>query len=492
MQRADNTALDLDYSQYSRVQKENLLALFQEKERRVNSRQILSLYPDTGPLRRELYSVHTKFFAMGKKYRERGFFAANRSGKTIAGGYELTLHLTGQYPKWWQGRRFDRPIRAWACGTTGQTVRDVLQRKLLGPINDLGTGLILGDCIVDYKKKAGNVPDTIETVYVKHVTGGISTVGLKSYEQGRKAYEGDEIDVALLDEEPPVDIYTECLTRTMTTQGIVMLLFTPLQGLSDTVLLFMPGGQIPSDMGKRFVIQASWDDAPHLSKQDKEDIISSYSPHERDARSKGIPQLGSGRIYPISEDELLVDDFEIPEHWIQAYGFDVGWKATAAVWGALNRESDVLYLHSCYKQGEEKPIIHAAAIKVRGEWIPGLSDPAALGRGQRDGKQLMVEYNDLGLKLVPAENPVEAGILKLYKRMTTGRLKVFRSMVQWLEEFRIYRRDEKGKVIKDFDHLMDASKYLNGSITTVGIIRPAKETIFIPGAGSNLVSGWAR
>ncbi|MBE9572174.1 MAG: hypothetical protein IMF11_16215, partial [Proteobacteria bacterium] len=489
---ADNTALDLDYSQYSRVQKENLLALFQEKERRVNSRQILSLYPDTGPLRRELYSVHTKFFAMGKKYRERGFFAANRSGKTIAGGYELTLHLTGQYPKWWQGRRFDRPIRAWACGTTGQTVRDVLQRKLLGPINDLGTGLIPGDCIVDYKKKAGNVPDTIETVYVKHVTGGISTVGLKSYEQGRKAYEGDEIDVALLDEEPPVDIYTECLTRTMTTQGIVMLLFTPLQGLSDTVLLFMPGGQIPSDMGKRFVIQASWDDAPHLSKQDKEDIISSYSPHERDARSKGIPQLGSGRIYPISEDELLVDDFEIPEHWIQAYGFDVGWKATAAVWGALNRESDVLYLHSCYKQGEEKPIIHAAAIKAHGEWIPGLSDPAALGRGQRDGKQLMVEYNDLGLKLVPAENPVEAGILKLYKRMTTGRLKVFRSMVQWLEEFRIYRRDEKGKVIKDFDHLMDASKYLNGSITTVGIIRPAKETIFIPGAGSNLVSGWAR
>ena len=417
----------------------------------------------------------------------------HNTGKTFGvGGYELTLHLTGQYPKWWKGKRFDRPIRSWASGTTGQTTRDIVQRKLLGPINDIGTGLIPGDCIVDYKKKAGNVPDAIETVYVKHITGGISSMGLKSYEQGRKAFEGDEQDCILLDEEPPVDIYTECLTRTMTTQGIVMLLFTPLQGLSDTVLLFMPGGQIPSDMGKRFVIQASWDDAPHLSKQDKEDIISSYSPHERDARSKGIPQLGSGRIYPISEDELLVDDFEIPEHWIQAYGFDVGWKATAAVWGALNRESDVLYLHSCYKQGEEKPIIHAAAIKVRGEWIPGLSDPAALGRGQRDGKQLMVEYNDLGLKLVPAENPVEAGILKLYKRMTTGRLKVFRSMVQWLEEFRIYRRDEKGKVIKDFDHLMDASKYLNGSITTVGIIRPAKETIFIPGAGSNLVSGWAR
>lgn len=493
MQQVDSAALDLNYEQYSRTQKENLLALLQEKERRVNSRQIISLYPDAGPLRRELYIPHVKFFDAGAKYRERCFMAANRVGKTFGvGGYELTCHLTGRYPKWWKGKKFDRPIRSWACGTTGQTTRDIVQRKLLGPINNLGTGLIPGDCIADYKKKAGNVPDAIETVYVKHISGATSMMGLKSYEQGRKAFEGDEQDCILLDEEPPVDIYTECLTRTMTTQGIVMLLFTPLQGLSDTVLLFMPGGQIPSEMGKRFVIQATWDDAPHLSKQDKEDIISSYSPHERDARSKGIPQLGSGRVYPISEDDLLVDDFAIPEHWIQAYGFDVGWKATAAVWGALNRESDVLYLHSCYKQGEEKPVVHAAAIKARGDWVPGLSDPAALGRGQRDGTQLMVEYNDLGLKLSPADNPVEAGILKLYKRMTTGRLKVFRSMTQWLEEFRIYRRDEKGKIIKDFDHLMDTSRYLNNSIVSVGIIRPENKAVQIPGAGSGLTSGWAR
>jgi phage terminase large subunit-like protein len=396
----------------------------------------------------------------------------HNTGKTEGvGGYELTLHLIGRYPPWWQGRKFTYPIKAWACGTTGQTVRDILQRKLLGPINEMGTGLIPGDYIIDTKRRAGSVPDTIETVYVKHSSGGVSTVAFKSYEQGRKAFEGDEQDVVMLDEEPPVDIYTECLTRTMTTQGMVMLMFTPLQGLSDTVLLFMPGGRVPSDMGKRFIIQASWDDAPHLSKKDKEDIISSYSPHERDARTKGIPQLGAGKIYPIDESELLVDDFEIPEYWIQAYGFDVGWKATAAVWGALNRESDVLFLHSCYKQGEEKPIIHAEAIKARGEWIPGISDPAALGRAQRDGKQLMIEYTDLGLKLVPAENPVEAGILKLYKRMTTGRFKVFQSMTPWLEEFRIYRRDEKGKVVKENDHLMDCLHPDTKIITSRGKIK---------------------
>lgn len=493
MQRADSSALNLNYGQYSRVEKENLLALLQEKERRVNSRQILDLYPDIGPLRRELYVPHMAYFAAGARYKERCLMAANRIGKTYGvGGYELTLHLTGQYPPWWKGKRFDRPIRSWACGTTSQTVRDILQRKLLGSISEIGTGLIPGDCIIDTRKKGGSVPDTIETVYVKHATGGISTMALKSYEQGRKAFEGDEQDCILLDEEPPVDIYTECLTRTMTTQGIIMLLFTPLQGLSDTVLLFMPGGRIPQEKSKRFVIQATWDDAPHLSQQDKDDIISSYSPHERDARSKGIPQLGSGRVFPIPEEDLLVDDFGIPEHWIQAYGFDVGWNATAAAWGALNRESDVLYLHSCYKKGEEKPVVHAASVKARGEWVPGLSDPAALGRGQRDGKQLMLEYNDLGLKLIPAENPVEAGILKLYKRMTTGRLKVFKSMTQWLEEFRIYRRDDKGKIIKDFDHLMDCTRYLNNSIASVGIIKSTNQDIHFPGSGSNLTSGWAR
>ena len=104
MQRADSTALNLDYSQYTHVQKENLLALLQEKERRINSRQILDLYPDTGPLRRELYVPHVKFFEAGAKYRERCFMAANRVGKTYGvGGYELALHLTGRYPLWWKG-----------------------------------------------------------------------------------------------------------------------------------------------------------------------------------------------------------------------------------------------------------------------------------------------------------------------------------------------------------------------------------------------------
>lgn len=470
-----------------------MIELMEEKERRIKRRKIERYYPDAGPLRRELYVKHLQFFEAGSSYRERCFMAANRIGKTEGvGGYELTLHLTGDYPVWWKGRRFDRPIRAWASGTTGQTTRDIIQAKLLGPINDIGTGLIPGDKIVDTKKRAGSVPDTIETIFVKHVSGGVSSLGLKSYEQGRKAFEGSEQDVILLDEEPPMDVYTECLTRTMTTKGVIMLTFTPLQGLSETVLQFMPGGRIPDDMGRRFIIQATWDDAPHLSEQDKQDIINSYPPHERNARSKGVPQLGSGAIYPIEEEALIVADFPIPDHWPRAHGFDVGWNATASLWGALDRETDTLYLYSEYKRGMAEPVVHSAAILSRGDWIPGASDPAALGRGQKDGSQLMIEYNDLGLHLSKAANAVEAGIFEVWSRMTTNRLRVFQSLAKWLEEFRIYRRDLNGKVVKENDHLMDCTRYLCMTGVNIATVKPANLGVIIPGSSRSISSAWAR
>ena len=153
--------------------------------------------------------------------------------------------------------------------------------------------------------------------------------------------------------------------------------------------------------------------------------------------------------------------FPIPEHWPQAYAQDVGWKATGVVWGAWDREHDIWYVHSIYKRGQTEPAVHAAAIKSRGDWIPGIMDPAANGSSQRDGKKLKDEYEELmGDDITNAVNSVEAGIFECYKRMTTGRLKVFKSCTQWFEEFRIYRRDKRGKVVKENDHLMDPTRYL--------------------------------
>ena len=200
-------------------------------------------------------------------------------------------------------------------------------------------------------------------------------------------------------------------------------------------------------------------------------------PHQRKARSKGVPSLGAGAIYPVDEEEFTVDDFEIPDHWLRFNALDVGWNATACGFFAWDREADCLYIYGVHKQGEEKPPVHAAVIKARGNWIPGVIDPAARGRSQRDGEKLMDEYVALGLDLSVADNSVESGILKVFMRLISGRLKVFRSCSQWFEEFRVYRRDEKGKIVKANDHLMDITRYGVASGTEVAITEPAKRYI---------------
>lgn len=223
----------------------------------------------------------------------------------------------------------------------------------------------------------------------------------------------------------------------------------------------------------KYVVSATWDDVPHLSAEQKAELLSSIPPYQRDARSKGIPQLGAGAIYPIPETDFLVDDFEIPPYWPRAFGLDVGWNRTAAIWGAKNPETGETFLYSEHYIGHEQPVMHTKAIKARGSWIPGVIDPAARGRGQRDGEQLLQDYIDLGLSLSQANNGVEAGIYTVWQMLSTGQLKVFRSLNNWQSEFRLYRRDEKGHIVKVNDHLMDATRYFCVSGLDVLAFMPA-------------------
>lgn len=210
----------------------------------------------------------------------------------------------------------------------------------------------------------------------------------------------------------------------------------------------------------RFMVQAGWDSVPHLAAETKAEMLAAYPPHERDARTKGIPALGSGAIYPLAEEELLVDPFEIPAYWPRGYGLDVGWNRTAAVWGAHDRTTDTVYLYTEHYRGQAEPAVHAAAIKARGDWIPGFIDPASRASSQIDGQQLIVRYRQAGLSVTTAPNGVEAGIFAVWDRLSTGRLKVFRHLSSWRSEYRLYRRDEKGRVVKQHDHIMDATRYL--------------------------------
>ena len=225
----------------SREQKQELLALLEERARRKRHRLIEALFPDDGPYARHRYPRHLEFFRAGATHRERLFMAANRSGKSVAGGAELTYHLTGRYPDWWEGRRFEAPIRALAAGDTSQTTRDIIQHKLLGGLWDtpeFGTGLIPRELLGKPTVSRG-IANAYEEISVEHVSGGTSRLAMRSYDQGRRIFQGVELHAVWLDEEVPQDVYEEALVRTMTTQGIVFMTFTPLQGLTPLVVDFL-------------------------------------------------------------------------------------------------------------------------------------------------------------------------------------------------------------------------------------------------------------
>ena len=415
------------------------------------------------------YRPHIKqqLFHSKSNQQERLFLAGNRCGKTYCGAIEMAIHLTGDYPNWWQGRKFDKPIRAWAASVTSEATRDILQRTYLGdPKNDT-KGVIPESKIRRMTMKRG-VSGAIDTVYVQHVSGGVSTLGFKSFDQGREKFQGTSKDVIHLDEEPDMRIYEECLMRTMDTGGLMMLTMTPLKGMSDVCFHFME-----NNSDNKSVVQAAWDDTHHLNENEKKRLRASLRSHEIEAREKGIPSLGAGKVFPLCEEDIAVDRFDIPAHFKRCFGLDFGWRnPTAAVWLAYDAEAEIVYVTDVYSQSETTPADHVAHLNARGKWIPGVADPAGFGASQADGVSLMQRYAEHGLYLQAAENTVESGIMHVLELMQAGRFKVFRDLAPWWQEFRLYRRSERGKIVKQKDHLMDATRYAVVSGLNIASVEP--------------------
>jgi phage terminase large subunit-like protein len=425
-----------------------------EQERRVAEKRLQHYVP---------YSRQREFHEAGATHRERLLMCANRFGKTMCGSAELAFHLTGDYPQWWCGKRFDKPVRAWAAGVTGETTRDVLQEKLIGPPfreSEWGTGMIPKAAIAGIATSRG-IPAAIDTVSVRHISGGLSSLQFKSYERGREKWQGAALEVVYFDEEPDHDIYAEGLTRTNETGGIVYLCFTPLLGQSTVVQRFLSGSH-----PDRAVTSATIDDAPHFTEEDKARIVSSYLPHEREARTKGIPALGSGRVFPIAEESIAIERRDIPDHWPRIGGLDFGWThPSAAVEIAWDRDVDCVYVIKAHRVSEATPVVQAAALRPWG------NIPWAWPRdGRREtlegaGKPLADQYSAQGLKMLHEHAQyedgtvsVEAGLMDMLTRMEGGRFKVFRHLTDWFEEFRLYHRRD-GKVVKERDDLMSATRY---------------------------------
>jgi phage terminase large subunit-like protein len=302
---------------------------------------------------RDLYAKHLAFFAAGATYKERLFMAANRIGKSEAGAFETSLHLTGDYPEWWKGHRFERPIAAWACGTNSETTRDIVQTKLFGPFTAIGTGMVPGDLIVHTTPRRSGLAGALESVWVRHVSGGSSVIGLKTYEQGRTSFEGTAKDLIWDDEEPPLDIYTEQLYRTVTTRGITLITFTPLQGMSDVVKSFL---EPETDAAKefKFYIQAGWADVPHIAEDEKRKLIATTPAYQIEARTNGTPSLGAGAIYPIAESDIAVDAFPVPD------------SMAARIRDGCRMEADRLYLDGSRPRERRSVPLQRALSRPRG------------------------------------------------------------------------------------------------------------------------------
>jgi len=428
--------------------------MMQEILRRISQKKFFSIEP---------YEWQKQFYASGSNDTERMLMAGNRTGKTFAAAYEFTSHATGYYPDWWEGFRVTEPSVLWASSLTNETSRDIVQRELIGPVEQMGTGMIPGNLLKKPTFRQAGISGVIDTIVVKGKYG-LNTVQFKTAEQGWQKFQGTNIAVVWQDEEPDdFKVYTEELTRILTSHGRLMVTFTPLKGETDLVQHYM----VPSD--HRSIHTATWDDAPHLSEEQKKIFLAAYPPHERDTRTKGLPMMGEGAIFPINDEDIEIAPFPIPDYWPQIAGVDFGINHPAAgSWIAYDPNKDIIYVHHCYKKANEpNAAVHASIINRQGDWQPVAWPHDGINR-DKAGKRVAIAYSKAGINMMDISarydddtggpQAVEPIVMEVYTRLSEGRMRVFSNQSDWFAEKRgMYRKDGVIKAIND--DIMKATFY---------------------------------
>lgn len=434
------------------------------------------------------YLKQLEFHGLGQYKSERLLKAGNQLGKSYSGAAEAAFHLTGLYPDWWCGKRWNRPIRMWIAGESASLVRDTTQKLLLGNLasdrDNLGKGLIPKSHLPRKPSWSRGVDSGVDNIIVKHASGGFSTLIFKAYEQGRPKFQGDSIDLLWCDEEPPDDVYSEALTRLTATNGIAYITFTPLKGMSTVVKRFLSPD--PEDEGRheRAVVNMTMDDAPHMTPEMRQKALARYPAHERATRASGDVMMGEGRVFNFAESIVRIDPFTIPAYWKHIVGLDLahgqGEKAhpTAGVWCALDPDNDVLYVYGAYRrQGGDIPT-HASALRARGV-IP-IAWPADAHQGDKaTGKKVAEHYKAEGCKMLPTHATwpdgsvsVWAGVDDITDRAITNRLKIFSTCDDLFEEMRNFHM-ENHKIVPIDDDLISALRY---AIMMLRFARPVENS----------------
>jgi len=426
------------------------------------------------------YPFQQEFHATGASNNQRLLMCANRIGKSYSGAAEIAMHLTGLYPEWWKGRVYEKGITAWAGGVSNESTRDIVQAELLGPPEDpdaWGTGAIPRDFIISAERKPG-VPNAKALALIKHVSGTNSTIHFKSYESGVEKWMGRSVDCIWLDEEPDRSLYSQSVTRTLDRKGMVFMTFTPEKGMTETVSAFMNNLQKGQSL-----TNATWDDAGskikslrgnsgHLDDDTMTQILAAYSPHEREMRKYGKPMIGSGLVFPIPEEKLIIEPIQIEDHWQRIAGIDFGWDHdTAVIWGAFDPEGDTFYVYDAYNANKRSPAEHAEEIKKRDYFVPiayphdgnrrdSMGNPGLATQYRNLGCNFLLEHftNPAGLGEKKGSNSVEEGIQEMVVWMEEGRFKIFSHLDNLLQEYRQYHRKD-GKIVPIRDDSMSAMRY---------------------------------
>ena len=414
------------------------------------------------------------FFDAGAWAKQRLLIAANGTGKSVTVCAELAMHVSGRYPPWWKGVRFD--YGGWECWV-GSIDNDMQkrgpQRALLGrDLEQLGTGLIPKDVIAkDPELRQAGVKSVVDTLIINHASGTPVTMKWLTFEQGWRKWQSGDPKIVLWDEEPREgeagqdEILSEVLTRLVRNNGIFIAGYTPLLGETQLTKHFMH-----STNEKVWHIGATWDDAPHMDPEAKRLIESQYPEHQKDARTKGIPMLGQGRIFRTAESSILVDPYEIPDHWARICGIDFGLAhPAAAAWLAWNRDTNKWVLYDCWRDTNVKTKDHAEVINGRGKWIPVAWPHDGEKRDPNSGKRFSWIYrnnHDVNMLSKSARYKNKEGgsqaqwpvIEDLRDLMDAGLFEVFRTCAPWIEEYRSYHIKD-GQIVARRDDALKASFY---------------------------------
>jgi phage terminase large subunit-like protein len=423
------------------------------------------------------YPKQRLFFDLGATKFERCLTAGNQFGKSMAGSAEMAIHLTGLYPDWWTGRRWDRPIKAWAAGETGDLNRDILQAKLCGEgasgpdYPAWGTGFIPRE-MLGSRTLAHGVSGSFDTLLVRHVNGGWSTLIFKAYAQGRAKFASDTVDCIWFDEEPPMDVYTEALARLTATGGMIYLTFTAMLGPSEVAMRFF-GDDTEEAKRDRALVTMGFKDALHLTEKDYEILIKRYPGYQHAARLHGGLMLGEGAVWEgVDIGSLVVPQTslsDIPPYHRKIWGIDFGiGHPFAAVLAVHDLDLDHITLISEIKIQDALPATHTMMMRAIAPTVPVAWPHDGNNRQQGTGIELFKYYRGTpaspGLVMRPThasypqnQYSTESGVLDILTRMREGRFSVSANLTKWQEEARGYHR-KNGLIVKHNDDLMSATR----------------------------------